>query len=150
MKILWQERTLSHTLSKQSTCQSSIVAKSRKQNMMESNKTVHYPQHRKQQKHPHSCASFLVLECLCPKGVLQWTQITATWIVGCSATGEPRARGSAPFIAGNKQASPLPPGSNQFPCNQAAVTLTYLVATWLATETAQGQRIVRPYGWHIQ
>lgn len=54
--------------------------------------------------------------------------MTATHAVGCVDTEEPRAQGSAPFVASSKQAGPLPPGSKQPEDSQAVISCTYLVA----------------------
>lgn len=67
-------------------------------------KTVHYSQHSKQQEHLHVCAAFPVPKAPVPK------DDSMAW----SATEEPSAPSSSPFIARSKQTCPLPPENKQF------------------------------------
>lgn len=132
-----------------------MFAKSRKQDSMDLDKTVLYSQYSKQQEHLHGCAGSAVpkppvpkpsvSKSLCPKGVMQWIN-TGDY----GATEETRTHGSAPFIVSSKQTGLLPPGSKQAQGSQAAVAMTDLVAMFLATEMAQGQKMVRSCSWQTQ
>lgn len=85
----------------------------------------------------------------CPKEVIQWTKMIATYAVDCGATEALTAQGTARFVASSKQGVPFPQRARDLRA-EAAVALTHLVSHVTSYMSCSGQRMVRPCSWHTQ